>query len=389
MRREYSILALLALAASAAAGPCPPALEAVAARVAELRGVQAPFLPPCRFVPISRLGAELDAKLRRDLPLPPELYVEALQRLGFIDAGPVYPRLLEFYSSQVLGFYEPGADEMVLVQRSDGAPAGDPTVWAHELAHAVQERRFGLPARLLAMRHNSDRQRAMSAIAEGDATLVMLVLSQASPPSLEALRATQRHLASQADTFPAPPGVPDFFVKDLAFPYAQGLATVLTAYERGGWKAVDDLLRRPPDSTSELLHPARRPLGPPLLDAELPPPPAGFTTVLTDTLGEWALAYWLGRRLPAAEASRLAATWDGDRLRLARNSQGEWALTLLVRCREASGSRELATALRVWGPALLSGLTPGREPEFEVAAAGRLVTMRSPRRPVSLPAPTP
>lgn len=375
------------LAASVAASPCPPALEATAARVARLRGVPPPFAPPCRFVSHSDLRRELDTKLRRDLPLPPELFVESLQRLGFIagDPAPVYPRLLDFYSSQVLGFYEPAADEMVLVGRGGAATAADGSVWAHELAHAAQERRFHLPTRLLAMKHNSDRQRATSAVAEGDATLVMLVLGPSGAPSVSSLRETQRQLASQAVTLAAPAGVPDFFVKDLVFPYAQGFSTVLQAYERGGWKAVDELLRHPPGSTSALLHPGRHRLGAVLGDGDLPPLPSGSSPVLTDTMGEWALAYWLGRRLADPEASRLAATWDGDRYRLGRNGHGEWALTLLIRCRDAQGCRELAGALGAHGPALLAGLAPGRQPVVEVSQDGTLVTVRSPGTPASPP----
>lgn len=375
------------LAASAAASPCPPALQATAGRVAELRSVPPPFQPPCRFIPPSSLRAELDSKLRRDLPLPPELFVESLQRLGFIagDPAPVYPRLLEFYSSQVLGFYEPSSDEMVLVSRGVAAASKDTTVWAHELTHAAQERRFHLPTRLLAMKHNSDQQRAASAVAEGDATLVMLVLGPSGAPSISSLWETQRQLASRAASLPVPEGVPDFFVEDLVFPYAQGLATVLASYEKGGWKAIDDLLRSPPTTTSELLHPGRRPTGPPLGDASLPPPPSGWTSVLADTMGEWALAYWLGRRIPAHAAARLAATWDSDRLRLTRNARGEWALTLLIRCRDTTGCSELASALRAHGPALLANLAPGREPVVDVSLAGALVTVRSPGTPASPP----
>lgn len=380
MRRKYSTLVALLTAAAAAADPCPPALQTIAGQVATLRQVPAPFLPPCRYISADGLRGELDTKLRRDLPVSPELFVEALFRLGFIDGEPaaVYPRLLSFYSSQVLGFYEPGADEMVLVRKGKDPSSADSTVWAHELAHAAQERRFGLPTALLGMRHNGDQQRATSALAEGDATLVMLALGPSGTPPLSSLWETQRQLASQADSLPTPEGVPEFFVRDLVFPYAQGLATVLASYQKGGWKAVDELLRSPPATTSELLHPGQRPLGPPLGDSSLPPLATGWTSVLTDTMGEWALAYWLGRRIAVPEASRLAAAWDGDRLRLSRNRQGEWALTLVLRCRRSEACGELARVLRNEGPVLLSNLSRGHEPAADVTLTGSVLTVQSP-----------
>lgn len=350
-----------------------------------------PFRPPCRFISPDDLRSELDRKLRRDLPLPPELFIEATYRLGFFDQDPgrIYPRLLDFYCSQVMGFYEPARDEMVLVRRHGEDSVQAQTVWVHELTHAAQERRFGLPTRLLAMRHSGDLQRATSAIAEGDATLVMLVLAHpgGGTPDLASLRETQRLIASQADTMPPPPGVPDFFVKDLVFPYAQGLATVITAFERGGWKAVDELLRTPPTSTAALLHPDQPPYGPPLTDADLPPVHRGDETVLTDTMGEWAMAYWLGRQLPAAEARRLAAAWDGDRFRLSRSATGDWAMTMVVRCRNQETCVELADTLRRRGPALLAQLTPGRPVPLAVRQTKKSLTVQAPVQPASPPTP--
>lgn len=349
-----------------------------------------PFRPPCRFISPDDLRSELDRKLSRDLPLPPDLFIEANHRLGFFDRDParIYPRLLDFYSSQVMGFYEPASDEMVLVRRQGENSLQAQTLWAHELTHAAQEHRFGLPTRLLAMRHNGDQQRATSAIAEGDATLVMLLLAHpGGDPELSSLRETQRQIASQADTMPLPPGVPDFFVKDLVFPYAQGLATVLAAYERGGWKAVDELLRTPPTSTAALLHPDRPVTNSPLTDADLPAPVRGHETVLTDTMGEWAMAYWLGRRLPAAEASRLAAAWDGDRFRLTRSAGGDWAMAMVLRCQSREACSELAGTLGQQGPALLAQLTPGRPVQLAVRQAGNRLTVQAPVPPASQPAP--
>ena len=133
MQTKYSTAAAaLFLCSLAAADPCPPALQAVARNVATLRQVKPPFLPPCRFITPGDLRGELDTKLRRDLPLPPERYIEALWRLGLIDHEPdlVYPRLLDFYSSQVLGFYEPAKDEMVLIRQDEPASVSGSTVWA-------------------------------------------------------------------------------------------------------------------------------------------------------------------------------------------------------------------------------------------------------------------
>jgi hypothetical protein len=259
----------------------------------------------------------------------------------------------------------------------------DSPVWAHELAHAAQERRFGLPSRLLAMRDDGDRQRATSAIAEGEAMLVMLVLNK-NGPDPQALRRTQQQLAAQAETMAPPAGVPRYFVKELVFPYAQGFATVLATFERGGWPAVDTLLADPPRTTAQLLHPERPSPVAHLGDEVLPVTPPGWTTVLTDTLGEWTLATWLGLHLAPAEASRVAAGWDADRARLITGPDGAWALALVVRCRDNEAAARLAAALESHLPTLLANLNPGTRPRIVEEVVGATVSVR-----VGWPVPSP
>lgn len=181
MLAKYSIGAvILSVASVVSAGLCPPAIARAAREVAALRQVPPPFSPPCRLLSPGDLERELERKLRRDLPVPLELFVEALSRLGLVEGDPaaLIPRLLDFYRSQVLGFYEPGRDEMVIVDAPGGEEELAALVWAHELEHAAQERRFRLPSRILALGHNGDVQRAAAAIAEGDALLVMFLLAK-------------------------------------------------------------------------------------------------------------------------------------------------------------------------------------------------------------------
>jgi hypothetical protein len=386
MRRKYSIaiaVLMVALASSAGAkSPCPPALTQTAAAVAALRHVPLPFSPPCRVIDGHELRRELDAKLRRDLPIPPEAFLEALARLGMIpsDDASTYPKLLDFYSGQVLGFYEPEHDDMVLVTGAGVDVREDPTVWAHELEHAAQEHRFHLPTRLLAMSANGDRQRAASAVAEGDAMLVMLLVKV--PPAGEetALRRAESMETIDASRVPVPPGVPRYFVQDLLFPYTAGLAAVVRAYRAGGWKAVDALLATPPASTAELLHPEFPRPGPPLGDEVLPGVPSGYGEVLTDTLGEWGVAFWLGLSLPEPDAARLARGWDADRLRLVRSrtDPGRWALAWQVRARTDGAREELEHALQRALPARLANLTDAnRAPALVWVGHGRTLEVRA------------
>ena len=381
MRAKYSIrLASFVVAGAALAAPCPPGLHDVAARVAALRGVSGPFSPPCRLIEPGGLKAELDHKLRRDLPVPPELFIESLVRLGFVEGEPsaIYQSLLMFYTGQVLGFYEPEADEMVVVDTPASGQVAGALVWAHELAHAAQEHRFHLPSRLLAMRSDGDEQRAVSAVAEGEAMLVMLLLNAPSADTDELDRAALA-VRQQARALGAPAGVPDFFVADLVFPYTAGFTAALRAYRAGGWTAVDHLLRQPPMSTAALLHPDRTGSPGAVPSSELPPVPDGWEEVLTDSVGEWGLAYLLGRRLEAGQAAAAASGWDGDRMRLIRDrtDPGRWALAWRLRARTVEARRTIEEALQRELPTLLARLAPPGVPTLTWVASGRTLEVRA------------
>jgi hypothetical protein len=326
------------------------------------------------------LRAELDRKLRRDLPVTPVLYIESLVRLGFITGEPsaIYQNLLTFYTGQVLGFYEPQADEMVVVDTPAAGQVEGALVWAHELAHAVQEHRFHLPSRLLAMRSDSDEQRAASAVAEGEAMLVMLLLNAPSTDA-DTLERAAGAVRQQARALGTPAGVPDYFVADLVFPYTTGFEVALRAYRQGAWPAVDRLLSEPPTSTSALLHPDRTGTPGEVSASELPPVPGGWEEVLTDSVGEWGLSYLLSRRMERGKAAVLASGWDGDRLRLIREraEPGRWALAWRLRARTAEARSALEGAMQRELPALLTNLSPPGPPTLTWIASGRILEVRA------------
>ncbi|MCS7183541.1 MAG: hypothetical protein NZ869_10595 [Thermoanaerobaculum sp.] len=377
MRRKSTTLLLLLLAAhpAAAALPCPPALVAEVPKVAKLRGLDHRWQPKCEFLPQTQLVERLTRKLAEELPLPPPLYLEVLQRLGFVPPTPkLYQRLLEFYSGQVLGYYEPHRDTMVVVDRPLPSQEGNGGVWVHELAHAAQERRYGLPTKLLAMRHNSDQQRTLSAVLEGEAMLVMLTLASTTPVSAEHLEKTAADMSEGAASLARSAQIPEFFVEDLVFPYSQGLATVLRAWQEEGWKGVDRLLAQPPACTAQLLYRAPcRHLG----DGVLPPTPKGWEVLLKDTLGAWAMRFWLARGGDSAAAEHLAQAWDGDRLLLLRHQAApqQWALCWKLRLRSTAHAQQAIQLLRQRLPTLLAGFSPGALPLLAYTVEGPTVTV--------------
>lgn len=363
------------------AADCPSAVGAAATALARLRPVPAGFAPPCRTIAPTALEAELDRKLRRDLPIAPELFLETLYRLGLVDEAPgdVYPRLLRFYASQVLGFYEPDGDELVVVDHGSAAASVATMVWAHELAHAAQEHRFHLPTRLLAERANGDAQRAASAIAEGEAMLVSLLLAAPATGGDGSLGAAAAAVRGQVEALRDQAAVPSYFIDDLAFPYTTGFTVVLAAYRDGGWAAVDRLLAAPARTTAALLYPTLPSPGPPLGDQVLPPVPPGWEAVITDTVGAWGVVTWLSPRLGPVQASDLAAGWDGDRIRVirSRSDAARWAFAWRLRARGVGEREAFQRTLQLHLRPLLERLSGGAPVSLTWISTGQELEVRA------------
>ena len=206
-------------------------------------------------------------------------------------------KLLE---SQLAGFYEPHDKRMYLASDLQDRVA-DATL-AHELVHALQDQYYDLGARLSYQPEANDRESAVQALAEGDATSAMMDLMFAD----SGRRATDipddvfaAEVESSMTSGPDGGGVPRVLRASLVAPYVDGVMFVNTLRRRslakrgvagGGWDAVDEAWRSPPTTTEQLLHmdkyDAHEPaevLSPPVS------PPGSWTTVYDDSFGEEGL----------------------------------------------------------------------------------------------------
>ena len=264
---------------------------------------------------------------------PPELIrgTETLYKeLGLLPADASLQDLsLELLTSQVAGLYDDKTKKMYVVSTADAPGPLEKFVYSHEFTHAITDQAFGLRSVVGEATDQSDLTMARSALIEGDATLLMSLWAQGNLTPAELLAAAgAADPASQAvlDKMPA-------ILKDpLTFPYTSGLQVALGAYASGGYGAVDDLYRNPPDSTEQVLHPEK------LASREAPVPVAfpddlatrlgdGWKVSLQDTFGEQLLEVIL-RDGGASGTADAAAGWGGDRVALVEGPNGEVAVVL-------------------------------------------------------------
>jgi hypothetical protein len=292
-----------------------------------------------RITPTTLSEAEVKARIaeqfRKDNP-PDELAVAegTMKALGLLpadaDLGQLYVDLL---GSQVAGFYDPRTKEMVVVSRTGSIGGTEKTTFAHEFTHALQDQNFGLDGIDVDAVGQGDRSLGRLALVEGDATLLMTrwLAGHLTPAEIRELLQVDPEAQAQLERMPA------ILRETLLFPYQQGLIFVNGIWAKGGWEAVDRAYGALPDSTEQVLHPAKyeaheKPVDVPLdgaaLAAAMGP---GWSTTPEDTLGEFQLSVWLRENgVKALDAQKAAEGWGGDRLAYLRGPNGAYALALLT-----------------------------------------------------------
>lgn len=327
-RSGRAILVVLALLSTGATTLLPGRIREVSLLVEAVRGRRFERAVPASEIEPASLRRFLKTKLADSLPAPPDETLRSLAVLGLVEKTPdLLERLLDFYSSQVVAFYDPEPQRFFVVRggpKEELSGAGseelaERLLFSHELTHALQDQSLSLDRRFKSLRDDGDRALALQCLLEGEATLVMIRVALKDLPGADA--AVEEALApllsaGSLERANVPKTIPDFFVEQLFFPYVEGSAYVRKAVARGGWKEVDRLWQSPPLSTAEILHDTRLP--PPASDL-LPPNPERLSPErhrfsYSDTLGEWAVRFLLRRTLDEEEAVEASSGWRGDRI---------------------------------------------------------------------------
>ena len=296
--------------------------QEVAKAISAARGL--PVLAPVRADLLTRSDLVDLVRLRMNEETPPEeIRAEGvlLERLGVIDSASEYEQqLYDMFEQQIAGLYDP--DDKTLYVLTDLVPVeAELTLW-HEIVHVLQDQSFHVGERQDALEDDGDRSLAYSAICEGDATLTSTVLQTGMgwesirwmfPDDAEAMRWMYVPQGEGAG------GVPTELLEVLSFPYVEGVIFVRRQWQQGGIAAIDDLFRRPPESTEQVIHPEKYG-GPdvpvPVRLAERDDAFPGRAVRYEDTMGEFVIRVWLSMFLSSDSATRAAVGWGGDRIGL-------------------------------------------------------------------------
>ncbi len=345
--------------------------DEVSARDTSLRRLASELIPElerrsgleARYPPrlARRSRAELEAFLEEELAeqLPPEK-AEALgatySRLGLLpDTLRLESLLRNLYMEQVVGYYDPEADTLFVLE--DVPPAEARTVVVHELVHALQDQHMDLDSLTASMRERNDATNAARAAIEGQATLVMAEWTLAETTGSDMDLTTMPGLAEkfgEVATQGAPESMPTFgsapriIRETLTFPYVGGLGYLQTLWRETEGRPPP-FGTRLPASTEQVLHPERSVGADPDAPTEVAftaAPPTGWSETYSNSMGELETRVFLSVHLHTDSAARSAAAgWDGDRVRLLR-SDGREALLWASVWDDAAEADAFASAAR-------------------------------------------
>ena len=285
--------------------------------------------------------------------------------------------MVNLYSEQVAGFFDPDSGKLFIVRGAD--PAMVRVIMAHELVHALQDQYTHLNSILKLKRHN-DRQMAGQAVMEGQATVASisaLIPGGQVPDFSQAIGAMREGIRQQQSAMPVFAAAPKILQEGLLFPYLAGAEFIQAFDERRASPDEMPFNDRLPVSTEQILHFSRYTAHEAPATVAIAASP-GDTLVYDDDFGEFetrvALESW---GVSEDEATAAAGGWNGDRYAILGTPAGT-ALIWAVAFDTPADAQDFERVLRrSWGnTAQATNGTRNRRWTVETLDLGGVKTVR-------------
>lgn len=237
--------------------------------------------------------------------------------------------MIKLMTEQVAGFYRPKSKELFIADWNDLEQ--QKPVMIHELQHALQDQHFNLMRFEKWPRGDGDREMAIHALVEGDATAVMYNyqlkpmggdIAKLPPISGFADQSlAQAERDKQAVFLSAPASVRE----SLIFPYVYGASFVQEMLKKRGWDGVSQAFTDLPQSTEQILHFDKYAAKEMPVKVELPDVSsllgADWKQIDSDVNGEFGYFLILSEFIDKKVARTAAAGWGGDQSVLYENAK--------------------------------------------------------------------
>jgi hypothetical protein len=305
-------------------------VDSLKGRVELATGLQFKAPPRSALRTRQQVRAYLLHKLAEELPPAKLEGLETAYRLfGLLpDTLDLRPLLLDLYTEQVAGYYDP--DSAMLFGVADADLTQLRVVVAHELVHALQGERIPLDS-ILHDKSNNDRLAAAQSVLEGQATLAGM--KALFPPGMDPTENPDfwgeyaDQIRSGQASMPVLAGAPLVVREALIFPYLAG-AEFMHWWATSPWRDSVPYGPRMPVSTEQILFPAR------YLQRDMPVAlqfPPDSAVLYEDVLGEGEIRILMARLAGQDRVREGAPTgWGGDRYRVYRAPAGPAMVWIVV-----------------------------------------------------------
>jgi hypothetical protein len=261
---------------------------------------------------LHKLDAELPASKARGLQA-------AYRLLGLLpDSLELRPLLLDLYTEQIAGYYEPDSSTLFVVANAD--PQQLRIVLSHEMVHALQHQYIPLDS-VMRQEGDNDRLSAAQAVLEGQAMLsgLQAMVPEQNLFAMPEFWDTYRdNLRAQQSTMPVFSKAPRIIRESVIFPYLAG-ADFLRWWAGSEHRDSMPYGHLMPVSTEQILHPYRYGRG----DQPVPLAFDGDSALYEDVMGEFDIRV-LNAELGGGSdvTTPIAIGWGGDRFRVYETPDG-------------------------------------------------------------------
>jgi len=310
-------------------------IDGILQELHEITGFKIKHRVPAEIITRDKVKEFLQQRMK-EATSPEEIRVEelTLKKFGLVPQDfDLAKNTVDLLTEQAAAFYDFHRKRMFI---TDWTPSDtrEPAL-VHELGHALADQNVNLEKFIKQGQKSDDGSMARLAVMEGQASWLMAEylarkMGQSLATSPVLLETMAHTIESGASEFPVFGSEPLYLRQTLIFPYSQGMLFQNAVYQRMKQKAFEEVFRRPPVSTQQILHPdtyfsglePSRPVLPQLPDAH------GYKRIADGTMGELDHAILLEQYAGREESKALSPHWKGGAYALLEHRSPERVVLL-------------------------------------------------------------
>jgi hypothetical protein len=230
---------------------------------------------------------------------------------------------VDLLTEQAAAFYDYNNKRLFILE-TQSSLAEKRIALVHELAHALADQNVSLKKYIRQGSSSDDGETAREAVMEGQATWLMWAYTSkigggpGEPPDM-ALKLLGSASQAAGAQFPVFANAPLYMRESLIFPYTSGLLFQNAIFKRDGKGSFDEVFKKAPASTQQILHPEKYVEGVTPADPKTPEPPHAkrYRELAAGNVGEFDHSLLLRQYGEDAEqAAKVASHWRGGSYRL-------------------------------------------------------------------------